>query len=143
MVHYPEYNSTLILRSEVLSEGTPDFPEQIPSFRDRQRMSHVHRKLLPRRPGRDSYLEQFCTLYGTVDGRISSIPGKKLWIHSSMCPRLLHFHSFRSFLLCLHGHECPTPFCQWMSISAEGMNDVNKLYQTILAIISTSNVRMH
>jgi len=51
----------------VLSEGTSDFPEQIPCFRDRQRISYIHRKLLPRRPGRDSSLEQFCTLYGTPD----------------------------------------------------------------------------
>jgi len=70
LVHHPEYNSTLILRSEALNEGTLDFPEQIPSFRDRQKMSYIHRKLLPRRPGRDSSLEQFCTLYGTPDGPV-------------------------------------------------------------------------
>jgi len=33
-------------------------------------MSYIHRKLLPRRPGRDSSLEQLCTLYGTPDGPV-------------------------------------------------------------------------
>jgi len=68
LIHHPEYNSTLILRSEVLSEGTSTFLEQIPSFRDRQRTSYIHRKMLPCRPGWDSPLEQFCTLYATSDG---------------------------------------------------------------------------
>ncbi|KAE9405265.1 DUF1613-domain-containing protein [Gymnopus androsaceus JB14] len=45
LIHHPEYNSTLILRSETISSRC------------------IHRKLLPRRPGRDESLEQYCTLY--------------------------------------------------------------------------------
>ncbi|TCD61747.1 tRNA(Ser) Um(44) 2'-O-methyltransferase [Steccherinum ochraceum] len=65
LIHHPEYNSTLILRSETVSEtdeagGLPDGAPQLVGFRMSR---NVHRKLLPRRPGRDAGLEQHCTLY--------------------------------------------------------------------------------
>ncbi len=63
LIHHPEYNSTLILRSEVLREGSFNFPEWIPSFQNLEKIRYIHRKLLPRRPERDPALEQFCTLY--------------------------------------------------------------------------------
>ncbi|KII91143.1 hypothetical protein PLICRDRAFT_496526 [Plicaturopsis crispa FD-325 SS-3] len=66
LIHHPEYNSTLILRSETIAEITPPaaFPPSIPNFTDDlHALRCIHRKLLPRRPGRDSSLEQFCTLY--------------------------------------------------------------------------------
>ncbi|KAF8868589.1 DUF1613 domain-containing protein [Gymnopilus junonius] len=47
LIHHPEYNSTLILRSETI-----------------QPRRCIRRRLLPRRPGRDPPLEQYCTLYG-------------------------------------------------------------------------------
>ncbi|KAI5894501.1 DUF1613-domain-containing protein [Schizophyllum commune H4-8] len=63
MVHHPEYNSTLILRSECLSDKKDDFPEGIPALEDLTPTRCIRRKLLPRRPGRDSALEQYCTFY--------------------------------------------------------------------------------
>jgi tRNASer (uridine44-2'-O)-methyltransferase len=35
---------------------------------------NVHRKLLPRRPGRDTPLEQHCTLYAFVAGEFAGLP---------------------------------------------------------------------
>ncbi|PCH33798.1 DUF1613-domain-containing protein [Wolfiporia cocos MD-104 SS10] len=66
LIHHPEYNSTLILRSETVSETTTDFPECIPRLQGLRAVRNVHRKLLPRRPGRDSGLEQHCTLYAST-----------------------------------------------------------------------------
>ncbi|KAH9950460.1 hypothetical protein B0H21DRAFT_723447 [Amylocystis lapponica] len=64
LIHHPEYNSTLILRSETLSETTSDFPSSVALFKNLCPLRNVHRKLLPRRPGRDAGLEQHCTLLG-------------------------------------------------------------------------------
>ncbi|KAF9261176.1 DUF1613 domain-containing protein [Marasmius fiardii PR-910] len=65
LIHHPEYNSTLILRSETLQDLIDEekFPKCIPQLQGYQRVRCIHRKLLPRRPGRDVALEQYCTLY--------------------------------------------------------------------------------
>ncbi|KAF6756478.1 DUF1613 domain-containing protein [Ephemerocybe angulata] len=70
LVHHPEYNSTLILRSEVLVEHTSDFPSLTPTLEDAIPVRCIHRKLLPRRPGRDAALEQYCTFYSTKGSTI-------------------------------------------------------------------------
>ncbi|KAL0581276.1 tRNA(Ser) Um(44) 2'-O-methyltransferase [Marasmius crinis-equi] len=68
LIHHPEYNSTLILRSETVSTitDTENFPETVPQLQGLQKIRCIHRKLLPRRPGRDAALEQYCTLYGNI-----------------------------------------------------------------------------
>ncbi|KAJ7937020.1 hypothetical protein B0H13DRAFT_2424192, partial [Mycena leptocephala] len=64
LIHHPEYNSTLILRTEILADTTSDFPALIPAWDGVVPLRNVHRRLLPRRPERDAALEQHCTLYG-------------------------------------------------------------------------------
>ncbi|KAI1793903.1 hypothetical protein LXA43DRAFT_998856 [Ganoderma leucocontextum] len=68
LIHHPEYNSTLILRSATLSDTSADFPTTIPRFDGLRPVRNIHRKLLPRRPGRDAGLEQDCTLYASDTG---------------------------------------------------------------------------
>ena len=63
LIHHPEYNSTLILRSEVIQDSVVGFPDLVPALQDLQPVRNIHRKLLPRRPTRDAGLEQHCTLY--------------------------------------------------------------------------------
>jgi tRNASer (uridine44-2'-O)-methyltransferase len=68
LINHPEYNSTLILRSETLHEydGVIEpFPDGVPYLQDAglQLTKCIHRKILPRRPGRDASMEQFCSLY--------------------------------------------------------------------------------
>ncbi|KAJ6615633.1 hypothetical protein B0H10DRAFT_1949803 [Mycena sp. CBHHK59/15] len=64
LIHHPEYNSTLILRSDTIADSTSDFPPEIPVLDGAVPLRNVHRLILPRRPGRDASLEQHCTLYG-------------------------------------------------------------------------------
>ncbi|KIP12447.1 hypothetical protein PHLGIDRAFT_20922 [Phlebiopsis gigantea 11061_1 CR5-6] len=64
LLYHPEYNSTLILRTEIVSESGTDFPRESPSIVGYTPIRCIRRKLLPRRPGRDEGLEQYCTLYG-------------------------------------------------------------------------------
>jgi tRNASer (uridine44-2'-O)-methyltransferase len=64
LVHHPEYNSTLILRSEIIQDTiAPPFPDIVPALQGLQPVRNIHRRLLPRRPTRDAALEQHCTLY--------------------------------------------------------------------------------
>ncbi|KAF7352279.1 DUF1613-domain-containing protein [Mycena venus] len=65
LIYHPEYNSTLILRSDILSDTTLDFPTSIPTLDGVVPLRNIQRRLLPRRPGRDAALEQHCTLYGS------------------------------------------------------------------------------
>ncbi|KAI0080121.1 DUF1613-domain-containing protein [Panus rudis PR-1116 ss-1] len=79
LIHHPEWNSTLILRSEIISEqsSTWNFPPILPHLENLTIVRNIHRKLLARRPGRDSNLEQYCTLYaprstGILNWKLSS-----------------------------------------------------------------------
>lgn len=67
LVHHPEYNSTLILRSDILAEDGECIPPSAPDLHGSQKIKYIHRRLLPRRPGRDDGLEQYCTFYASVD----------------------------------------------------------------------------
>ncbi|KIK66814.1 hypothetical protein GYMLUDRAFT_37924 [Collybiopsis luxurians FD-317 M1] len=69
LIHHPEYNSTLILRSDTVSDLTnpSQFPSLPPELDNFTKTRCIHRKLLPRRPGRDASLEQYCTLYKVVE----------------------------------------------------------------------------
>jgi tRNASer (uridine44-2'-O)-methyltransferase len=51
------------LRSDTIADISNDFPPLIPTLEDFRPVRCIHRKLLPRRPGRDQGMEQFCTLY--------------------------------------------------------------------------------
>ena len=68
-MHHPEYNSTLILRSDTISEteGDADLAPDIPTLDGLAPRWSIRRKLLARRPGRDASLEQHCTLYAAPD----------------------------------------------------------------------------
>ncbi|KAI9461330.1 hypothetical protein HD554DRAFT_2206749 [Boletus coccyginus] len=77
LVHHPEYNSTLILRSKIVSETF--YSHDIDDTPSRHLKSHrpiynIHRKLLPRRPSRDAAVEQLCTLYASTTGTYRDIP---------------------------------------------------------------------
>ncbi|KAF7302225.1 hypothetical protein MIND_00789500 [Mycena indigotica] len=72
LVNHPEYNSTLILRSEIIAETSDEFPAAIPALDGLTPIKTIHRRLLPRRPTRDAALEQYCTLYG-LDGTPSTL----------------------------------------------------------------------
>jgi tRNASer (uridine44-2'-O)-methyltransferase len=67
MVEHPEWNSTLILRTETvhhLQEPNLDITT-VPLIKDHIAVKNIRRRLLPRRPGRDEPVQQDCTLYTT------------------------------------------------------------------------------
>ena len=56
----------LILQSEVVADTTSEFSPSLLALKDHWQFRCIYRKLLPRRPGHDSALEQYCTLYGAT-----------------------------------------------------------------------------
>ncbi|KAI6021246.1 hypothetical protein EDC04DRAFT_2575571 [Pisolithus marmoratus] len=72
LVDHPEYNSTLILRSETLNDVRKD-AEMLPQdlaycdLEGYRPVRAIRRRLLPRRPGRDASLEQTCVFYAAAD----------------------------------------------------------------------------
>jgi tRNASer (uridine44-2'-O)-methyltransferase len=65
LINHPEYNSTLILRSETVRDSSiaEEVPVGVPEIVGFRSVRNIRRKLLARRPGRDPPIEQNCTLY--------------------------------------------------------------------------------
>src|SRR6266699_5614253 len=78
LIHHPEYNSTLILRSEVIQDSVVGFPDLVPALQDLQPVRNIHRKFLPRRPTRDSAIEQHCTLYAPSNPHLTDAESESL-----------------------------------------------------------------
>lgn len=67
-MHHPEYNSTLILRSEIIEESEHGSGYEGPTLQGFRFVKNIRRKLLPRRPGRDPPIEQDCAFYAASGG---------------------------------------------------------------------------
>jgi len=71
IILHPEYNSSLILRTEVISEMeitqhiTAPYVQKVKGFRPVRLLT---RRILPRRPDRDSSIEQDCVFYTLESG---------------------------------------------------------------------------
>ena len=61
----------MILRCESV-EITSDFPPLVPRLEGKRIIRVIHRKLLPRRPGRDASIDQYCSLYDSDDTSCTS-----------------------------------------------------------------------
>ncbi|EGO03153.1 hypothetical protein SERLA73DRAFT_83119 [Serpula lacrymans var. lacrymans S7.3] len=145
LIHHPEYNSTLILRSETVAEASADditFPSSLPYFKGLHSIRVVHRKLLPRRPGRDAGLEQYCTLYAFSDGDSADIPSTL--VLSPIVPEggTLPYYHPTVFHLALR--YIPSTSSTQPNLSIEVVpfpdtpTDLNsRLYRTCLALLDT------
>ncbi|ETW76216.1 hypothetical protein HETIRDRAFT_239074, partial [Heterobasidion irregulare TC 32-1] len=153
LVHHPEYNSTLILRSEVLADyaGSDALQPSVPGLEGFTPIRTIHRRLLPRRPGRDAALDQHCTFYTSsspsardaADAPPSSIsvlvltpllqPGTQLpYFHplvSHLAFRLLPASSTSSASLRIDAHPLPA--------SSIPTDPDSRLHRTALALLET------
>ncbi|KAF9473926.1 DUF1613-domain-containing protein [Pholiota conissans] len=134
LVHHPEYNSTLILRSDVIADTTAEFSKSLPVFEGLQAVRCIHRKLLPRRPGRDPSLEQYCTLYTSSDTIDTLVLTPIVKAGSSLPyyhPTVLHL-AFRYL-------KSDPPMLQIDVVPLSGTPlDLNsRLYRTCLALLET------
>ncbi|KAI0788584.1 DUF1613-domain-containing protein [Abortiporus biennis] len=147
LIHHPEYNSTLILRSETISEITEDFPSSIPKLKDHIPLKSIGRKLLPRRPGRDEPLEQHCTLYASPvdpshEGDEDSSPLPTVLILTPIITEgssLPYYHPAVSHLAFRYISNSEPPNLQIEVVPLPGTpTDINsRLYRTSLALLET------
>ncbi|KAI0963810.1 hypothetical protein AcW1_000783 [Taiwanofungus camphoratus] len=139
LIHHPEYNSTLILRSETVKEISSDFPPSIPLLQSLRPVRSTHRRLLPRRPGRDACLEQHCTLYCSSDeGDLVTSPVLVLTPlvepESSLPyyhPAVLHL-AFRFI-----SGESPILRIEVVPLPSTPTDTDSRLYRTCLALLET------
>ncbi|KAG5653296.1 hypothetical protein H0H81_001256 [Sphagnurus paluster] len=143
LIHHPEYNSTLILRSDTVAEITSDFPSTVPRLEGRDPIRVTHRKLLARRPGRDSSLEQYCSLYGLNENSESSLAAKTpaTLILTPIVPdgrSLPYYHPAVSHLAFRYLRtEPPTLRIEVVPLPGTPTDPNARLYRTCLALLDT------
>lgn len=140
LIHHPEWNSTLILRSETLSDTDADFPTIVPELHNLIALRNIHRKLLPRRPGRDSGLEQHCTIYGSPMDRVPSTLVLTPILDSS--GSLPYYHPTVSHIAFLYRNDevdggVPRLQIEVVPFEATPLDINSRLYRTCLALLET------
>ncbi|KAF8519458.1 DUF1613-domain-containing protein [Gautieria morchelliformis] len=149
LINHPEYNSSLILRSEIVSDHNViheavDISPWMPSLRGYMASRNIHRRLLPRRPERDGSLEQDCTFYLSHDG-ISPHPCVLI-----LTPRLAeqealpYYHpsvahlAFRYATTCSpNSPECPHILVEIVPLNTIQIDLSSRIYRTCLALLET------
>ncbi|EDR06868.1 uncharacterized protein LACBIDRAFT_250989, partial [Laccaria bicolor S238N-H82] len=140
LIHHPEYNSTLILRSEVVEETESDFVEAVPRLEGYHPVQCIHRRLLPRRPGRDAALEQYCSLHASESGNPHTLILTPILAPGASLP---YYHPSVSHLAFRYIHSpMNTDTSPRLRIEALPLPDTptdlnSRLYRTCLALLDT------
>jgi tRNASer (uridine44-2'-O)-methyltransferase len=140
LIYHPEYNSTLILRSDTLADLNSDFPSSLPTLAHLRPLRCIHRKLLPRRPGRDASLEQFCTFYGPTEAHDHTDPPSTLLLSPIVPPgsSLPYYHPTVSHLAFRHlPSDPPTLRIEAVLFPNTPTDPNSRLYRTCLALLDT------
>ncbi|CDO76632.1 hypothetical protein BN946_scf184868.g46 [Trametes cinnabarina] len=138
LIHHPEYNSTLILRSEIVSESATDFPPGIPTLDGFRAVRNIHRRLLPRRPGRDAGLEQHCTLYTAEPGDDDRPVLLVLTPIVEPAAPLPYYHPAVSYLAFRYiAAEVPLLRIEVVALPSTPTGLDSRLYRTCLALLDT------
>lgn len=140
LIHHPEYNSTLILRSEVVEETESDFVEAVPRLEGYHPVQCIHRRLLPRRPGRDAALEQYCSLHASESGNPHTLiltpivaPGASLPYYH---PSVSHL-AFRYIHSPVNTDTSPRLRIEAIPLPNTPADPNSRLYRTCLALLET------
>lgn len=115
-----------------------DFPAGIPQFKELRPTRVIHRKLLPRRPGRDASLEQYCSLYAATAHEDS--PPDTLILTPIVPPggSLPYYHptvahlAFRYII-----SDAPTLRMEVVPFPGTPTDMNSRLYRTCLALLDT------
>ncbi|KAH7882848.1 hypothetical protein F5I97DRAFT_141861 [Phlebopus sp. FC_14] len=139
LIHHPEYNSTLILRAEILGDSPPANGSVLEGHRP---VHNIHRRLLPRRPGRDASLEQMCTLYASTAGEYANMPSTLVLTPLvSAGGSLPYYHPAVKHLAFRYIPSTPPSqpiLCIEAVILPNTPTDLNsRLYRTCLALLET------
>ena len=129
----------MILRSETVDEITSDFPLLIPRLRGKRIIRVIHRKLLPRRPGRDASLDQYCSLYGSDDTSYTSPDTLILTPILANNTALPYYHPTVIHLAFHYFPSSPSSTLRIEVVPLPGtQTDPNsRLYRTCLALLDT------
>ncbi|KIJ63861.1 hypothetical protein HYDPIDRAFT_175865 [Hydnomerulius pinastri MD-312] len=139
LIHHPEYNSTLILRSETVSDTPCTGNDSSGFLKGLCSVHNIRRRLLPRRPGRDASLEQNCTLYASTSGEFAGIPST-LVLTPILAPgdSLPYYHPAVRYLAFRYIPSTPAIIRIEAVVLPDTPTDLNsRLYRTSLALLDT------
>ncbi|KAF8157227.1 hypothetical protein B0H34DRAFT_658721 [Crassisporium funariophilum] len=138
LIHHPEYNSTLILRSEVIADDTSNIPPSVPTLHGYQKLRYIHRRLLPRRPGRDAALEQYCSLHGPATDATSTPNTLVLTPIVDLGASLPYYHPAVSHLAFRYlASDPPSLRIEVLPLPGTPIDPNSRLYRTCLALLET------
>ncbi|KAF8589158.1 DUF1613-domain-containing protein [Ramaria rubella] len=153
LINHPEYNSSLILRTEIISDQTANVHDplessasgtMIPSLRGYTATRNICRRLLPRRPNRDGPLEQDCTMFLSCDAAVSFPSTLILTPHPAKDGTLPYYHPAVEHLAFryLSGDESTVGGVCHLAIEIIALESVqidlsSRIYRTCLALLET------
>ncbi|KAK2465111.1 hypothetical protein APHAL10511_002919 [Amanita phalloides] len=137
LIQHPEYNSTLILRSDQLFFSLSHFPPAIPLFPQYHPVRYIRRRLLARRPSRDASIDQFCSFHasqGCTDPSLVVLtpildPGASLpYYHPAVHHLAFHYIS---------SPQSPILRIDALPLDGTPTDPSSRLYRTCLALLET------
>ena len=137
LIQHPEYNSTLILRSEHIREWDSDFPDSIPQFASLKPVRCIRRKLLARRPERDASVEQLCSFYVSEDSSTPSVVVLTAIVEPGNCLPYYHPTVHHLALRYISSAETPTIRIEVQPLDGTPIGPDSRLYRTSLALLDT------
>ncbi|KAF5354813.1 hypothetical protein D9756_005632 [Leucocoprinus leucothites] len=141
LVHHPEYNSTLILRSDIVTDSTENIPIETPELYNCTKLRYIHRRLLPRRPGRDEGLEQYCTFYSSRSSETEPCPADILVLTPivSQGSKLPYYHPSVHHIAFRYIETIPasTLRIEVLPLPDTPADPSSRLYRTCLALLET------
>jgi tRNASer (uridine44-2'-O)-methyltransferase len=122
-----------------VDEFTSDFSDSVPRLKGKRIIRVIHRKLLPRRPGRDAALEQYCSLYGSDDTSYSSPDTLILTPIIDKNTPLPYYHPTVFHLAFQYIASSPTSMLRIEAVPYPGTptDPDSRLYRTCLALLDT------
>ncbi|KAF8526537.1 DUF1613 domain-containing protein [Hysterangium stoloniferum] len=152
LINHPEYNSSLILRSDIISDDDlthlpGSLPVGIPDLRGHSVIRNIRRRLLPRRPGRDNPLDQDCTFYLSHDSEASHPSVIMLTPRILKNEQLPYYHpavsqlAFRYVSSSGYGLDDVPPanhlIIEVIPLDDKAIDTSSRLYRTCLALLET------
>lgn len=122
----------------MISDTTADLPQSLPQFDGLNSTRCIHRRLLPRRPGRDPPLDQYCTFYSSTSNIDSPTETLVLTPIVASPSELPYYHPTVSHLAFRYvTSDPPTLRIDVDPLPGTSLDPNARLYRTCLALLET------
>jgi tRNASer (uridine44-2'-O)-methyltransferase len=124
-----------------VTDSTEEIPPNTPELLGYTKRRCIHRKLLPRRPGRDEGLEQFCTFYSSTISQLEDSPVDTLVLTPIITSgsELPYYHPSVHHIAFRYIDSTPSPTLriEVLPLPNTPTDPNSRLYRTCLALLET------